>query len=153
MDDTGNGGFRWATPVRTSGNDAQKQWGENYTPLVTVETVEIFSRDAAGVDHNEDPVNHQLNVVVPRPGGIPPALTCVGAMRNGKFTFAIPQDCSIDDNQLRALTPTYAPAFLGQAPAVTVPIGWSTALLNLQGRTPYIRFKLRAQTLPAALRI
>src|SRR5262249_36891468 len=71
---------------------------------------------------------------------------------NGKFTFAIAQDCGLD-NQMRALTPTYAPAFLGQTPAVTVPIGWSTALVNLQGRTPYIRFKLRARTLPAALRI
>jgi hypothetical protein len=153
-DDSGTGDFHWETPVQRL-NDRLAQWEENYTPTVLVKRVEILSRDGSGLERNERPNADRLRVVVPQPSGTPATVSCIGSVKDGRFSFSIPDECSFDDNQLRALTPTYAPAFLSALTPVTSPIAWHVNLgsSSLSGRTPFIRFSLRVQTQGAALRI
>ncbi len=147
--------FRWKTPVSAHG-DEDKQWGENYMPTVLVERVEILSRDGRGGEWIETPVGEKLTIGIPRAAGSDAVVTCTGRVHDGSFSFEIPSDCGFqDDQQLRALTPTYAAVNIGdQRAPVTRPIEWSVGVENLSGPHAFIRFSLRVQaSAQGALRI
>jgi hypothetical protein len=132
------------------------RWAENFTPTVLVQTVEILSRGADGTERIEeggDQAYPTLQILIPRPRPAAAAtLTCTS--RTTAWRFAVPDDCgTLDDPGLGVLTPTYATAFLHDANPVTTPITWSAAPEGLEGRTPFIRFGLRAAGQPAAMRI
>lgn len=153
LTDAGAGVFRWKTPVLSHG-DADKQWAENFMATLRVDRVEILTRDGRGGEWTETPVNNRLTIGIPRPGAGDALVTCTGRVRDGVFSFAIPDDCGFDDSQLRALTPTYAPANLADPRTITRPIEWSASLGALNGRTAFIRFSLLVQGTPrGALRI
>ncbi len=148
MTDDGGGSFHWQTPVTSLSIDTDKQWEENYVPTLLVDRVEVLTRDQSGVERNETPMDNRLRILVPNPAGGADSLTCTGSVTAGKFSFSI-DTCATDNAQLRALTPTYAPAHLraGGMP-VTTPITWSVSLPGLPaGRIPFVRFTLRLDAL------
>lgn len=155
-----SGRFSWSTKVDPEGGEESVRWGENFTPTVLVEQVEILSRLAGGTGGElvERPSSDRLVLTIPRAGGGDDIVACTGRLRGGVFTFAIDppngaSDCSIDDPLLRALTPTYALSELDLDPAVTRPIRWEASLPGLgSGREPFIRFKLVGRARPAALK-
>ncbi len=155
-----SGRFSWSTKVDPQFGEGPVRWGENFTPTVRVDEVEIVSR-AAGTgagERVERPGADRLVVTIPQAGGADAIVTCTGRLRGGAFSFAIDpasgnSDCAFDGPAWRALTPTYALAVLDLDPAVTRPIRWEASLPGLAaGRELFIRFKLVGRSRPAALK-
>ncbi|MET0551808.1 MAG: hypothetical protein ABW221_02150 [Vicinamibacteria bacterium] len=145
----------WRTAVASSGGDVPAvRWGENFTPTVRVAVVEVVSRDASGGDTRPQAVRGgELRILIPRPGD--PAADVRCTLRTDETAFHIPDDCSVEDQpELGLLTPTYAIPFLHRDQPVTQPVTWTVELDGLpSGRTPFIRFELRASAQPPLLRV
>lgn len=155
-----SGRYSWSTKVEPESGEGPVRWGENFTPTVRVEQVEIVSRSAAsGADERvERPSSDRLVLTIPRSGGGEDIVACTGRQRGGVFTFAIDpssgsSDCAFDGSGMRALTPTYLLADLDLDLAVTRPIRWEASLPGLAaGRELYIRFQLVARSRMAGLK-
>lgn len=155
-----SGRFSWSTKVEPESGEGAVRWGENFTPTVRVEQVEIVSRVAgtAAGERVERPSSDRLVLTIPRSGGADDIVACTGRLRGGVFSFAVDppsgsSDCAFDGPALRALTPTYALSVLDLDPAVTRPIRWETSLPGLPpGRELFLRFKLVGRSRPAAFK-
>ncbi len=138
------------------------RWGENFAPTVRVDSVQILTRDAAGVEEVVETDMNRLTIRIPEPGvAHPRTLTCTGSKHDGShLSFWVhptdnqTSDCTFEPQPLRILTPTYAVSYLHVDPPVTRPITWEATLLeDPMGKQVFIRFFLRFEATPAAVRM
>lgn len=155
-----SGRYSWSTKVDPELGEGPVRWGENFTPTVRVEEVEIISRGigtGAG-ERVERPSSDRLVLTIPQAGGVDAIVTCTGRIRGGAFSFLVEAangatDCAFDNAALRALTPTYALSVLDLQVPVTRPVRWEASLQGLApGRELFIRFKLVGRTRPPAFK-
>lgn len=148
--------WSWRTVVDPPNGEGAIRWMENFTPSVQVRGVSFVSRGPAG-EKGLVPKERTLRIAVPRPSL--PTVSARCTLPANAPSFRIPQDCVLESDGsmadvVGALTPTYAPQFLGVTPALTTPVAWSAAFEPLaSGTSPFIRFELVARARPAMLRV